>query len=185
MANTPGTSRQRKDKTRRPSKRIQAAFKTARHPGYWSVSTGSKPSRRKYTEAELQQFAFPIPIGGFPLISSIDQGFESDTFSRLAAYYGITNKELANYLQIPSATLARRLEANQFNSVESDKIYRGLRILSHARDLFEGDQKAAAEWCLKPAVGLGDEIPLALSRSSAGTEAVVDHIMRIEHGSTN
>ena len=49
-------------------------------------------------------------------------------------------------------------------------------------DLFEGDQGAARRWLRKPQRALGDNTPLAMSRTEVGAAEVENLIGRLEYG---
>ncbi len=143
-------------------------------------------SLKQYTPPKTAKSDFwrelGVPARGVKLHLALEQGFSFDIYKKLAKNAGIEQKQLAQYTAIKPATLQRRAGAGRFNSEESDKLYRFAEVLKAANDLFEGDAEGAKRWMHKPARGLGDLMPIEMISSSAGSEAVLDLIGRLEHG---
>ncbi|WP_233266249.1 type II RES/Xre toxin-antitoxin system antitoxin [Cobetia sp. L2A1] len=95
---------------------------------------------------------------------------------------GLESKELARYVVIPPATLKRRADTGYFKPAEGDRLYRFAEVYKSAVDLFEGDKAKAKEWLLSPVRGLGGRRPVEMVATTAGAEAVLDLIGRLEHG---
>jgi putative toxin-antitoxin system antitoxin component (TIGR02293 family) len=55
------------------------------------------------------------------------------------------------------------------------------RIFALAEEVLE-DRTQAGEWLASPQAGLGGRVPLELLETEAGTRAVEDELLRIEHG---
>ncbi|GAA6137568.1 type II toxin-antitoxin system antitoxin Xre [Arenicella sp. 4NH20-0111] len=123
-----------------------------------------------------------VPSRGESLFEMLANGFSYDTVQALLAEGLFQKSEFINITGIAPATLDRRKRDGHLNTVESDKVYRLLRIIDSATELFSGDQQKAVIWCRSQARGLGDRAPIDMVRTSAGTEAVIDYIGRIEHG---
>ncbi len=126
--------------------------------------------------------AVGIPQRGPELHAVLKQGIPYATYGKLASAAGLDRKELAKYVVIPIATLQRRAKQGQFKLEESDRLYRFAEVLKAATDLFEGDQHQARKWLLSPVQGLGGARPAEMVATSAGTEAVLDLVGRLEHG---
>jgi putative toxin-antitoxin system antitoxin component (TIGR02293 family) len=123
-----------------------------------------------------------IPSRGLALQSAISKGLPYTVFLQIAGLTRIDKKELAACLSISSATLYRRAKAGQFTPAESDKLYRFTGILVACIDLFEGSKDDALIWLQSDIKGLGDNRPVDLISTSAGCDAVIDMIGRLEHG---
>ncbi|MDF9435604.1 antitoxin Xre/MbcA/ParS toxin-binding domain-containing protein [Chromohalobacter israelensis] len=61
-------------------------------------------------------------------------------------------------------------------------MYRFAEVYKNAVDLFEGDRQRANTWLLNPVRGLGGQRPVEMIATTAGAEAVLDLIGRLEHG---
>lgn len=123
-----------------------------------------------------------IPERGESLFEGLQSGFDYQVFPKVAKVAGLDQKELAIYVSIPPATLSRRSKAGSFKQEESDRLYRFTEVLSKAIELFEGDMPSAQHWVKNPVKGLGDKSPFEMLNTTAGTEAVLDLIGRLEHG---
>ncbi|AFT68843.1 hypothetical protein B5T_00558 [Alloalcanivorax dieselolei B5] len=66
--------------------------------------------------------------------------------------------------------------------LEQKEPYRFAEVLKAATDLFEGDKARARQWLLNPVRGLGGRRPIEMLATSAGAEAVLNLIGRLEHG---
>jgi putative toxin-antitoxin system antitoxin component (TIGR02293 family) len=64
---------------------------------------------------------------------------------------------------------------------QSSRAWRFAEIIAQATDVM-GTQEAAEAWLLEPAMGLGNRRPIDLLSSTAGTEAVENHLTRLEYG---
>ncbi len=126
--------------------------------------------------------AVGIPARGPALHAALQQGIPYATYGKLASAAGLDRKELAKYVVIPMATLQRRAKLGRFKVDESDKLYRFAEVLHAATNLFEGDRDRARHWLLSSVQGLGGACPAEMIATSAGTDAVLDLIGRLEHG---
>ena len=83
---------------------------------------------------------------------------------------------------ISPATLQRRAQAGRFKQDEGDRLYRFAKVFKSAVDLFEGNRERAKRWLLNPVRGLGNRRPVEMVATTAGAEAVLNLIGRLEHG---
>ena len=123
-----------------------------------------------------------LPSRGPKLHEALSEGIPYKVYTKLASATGLENKELARYVVISSATLQRRAKTGRFKQDEGDRLYRFAEVYKSAVDLFEGDQKRANAWLLNPVRGLGGRRPAEMIATTAGAEAVLDLIGRLEHG---
>ena len=112
----------------------------------------------------------------------IQAGFPFNSFVLLARYMGVTNKELAELVQISTRTLNRRQKESKLKADESDRLLRFARIFTHAIDLFEGDKEAAQKWLSSGNQALKGDSPLEASKTEEGAREVESLIVRLEHG---
>ena len=123
-----------------------------------------------------------VPRQGEDLLEMLGDGFPYQTVKALLDKGLFQKNEFIAITGIAPATLDRRKKEGYLNTAESDKVYRLLRIIDAATELFSGNQNNAIAWCRKKARGLGSRAPIEMVKTSAGTEAVLDYIGRIEHG---
>jgi len=126
--------------------------------------------------------ALGLPSRGTKLHEALNEGVSYKVYTKLAETTGLESKELARYVVIKPATLKRRANAGYFNPAEGDRLYRFAEVYKSAMDLFEGDRVRARGWLLSPVRGLGGRRPVEMLATTAGAEAVLDLIGRLEHG---
>lgn len=122
--------------------------------------------------------AFDLPV----LLRLIDKGLSWKTLQRFVRNTGLTLEQVADLIDIPSRTLARRKVEERLTSQESDRLFRAARIYGRALELFEGDRDAATEWLTDPNTALGGVPPIQIARTEMGATEVDHLIGRIEHG---
>ncbi|MDY0919385.1 type II RES/Xre toxin-antitoxin system antitoxin [Pseudomonas viridiflava] len=141
---------------------------------------------RDYQPAMIQKQDFwqklGIPPRGDSLYTALRNGLPYEIFERLAQYTDLNRSTLAEHLGIAPATLQRRLKVRQFNSEESDRLFRLAAVYKATLDLFEDDTEATRLWLANPVHGLGNRRPLEMLATSAEAQAVLDLIGRLEHG---
>ena len=123
-----------------------------------------------------------LPARGVRLHQLLDTGIPLQVVKGLANTSGFDLASLARYTCIAPATYQRRVAAGRFKKDESDRIYRFAEVFNAANNLFEGDTDAARHWLRSEIAGLGNTKPVDMISTSAGTEAVLDLIGRLEHG---
>lgn len=126
--------------------------------------------------------ALGLPPRGAKLHEALSEGVSYKVYTKLTETSGLESKELARYVVIPPATLKRRADTGYFKPAEGDRLYRFAEVYKSAVDLFEGDKAKAREWLLSPVRGLGGRRPVEMVATTAGAEAVLDLIGRLEHG---
>ncbi len=137
-----------------------------------------KPAARK----DCFWRALGLPSRGAKLHEALSAGISYKVYTKLTEASGLESKELARYVVIPPATLKRRADTGYFQPAEGDRLYRFAKVYKSAVDLFEGDKAMAKEWLLSPVRGLGGRRPIEMVATTAGAEAVLDLIGRLEHG---
>jgi putative toxin-antitoxin system antitoxin component (TIGR02293 family) len=89
---------------------------------------------------------------------------------------------VAEMVQVPPRTLARRKEQGRLRPDESDRLIRASRVFARALELFEGDAEAARDWLGSAQPALGGAAPFDLVKSELGAREVEAVIGRLEHG---
>ena len=123
-----------------------------------------------------------IPINGEALIMELHRGFDYDLYDRLSKESGLEKQLISKAIGIPKATLNRRAASGKFSTEESDRMFRLIRIIDAAIELFEGSRESAVDWLQRPARGLGGRTPMDMVTTSVQYEAVLNLIGRLEHG---
>ena len=115
------------------------------------------------------------------LLEQLGNGLPTESFGRLQALLGVSQRALAGYLGLSEATLHRRFAEGRFKAEESERLYRYLEVFEKATALFENDAKART-WLSRPALALGGQTPLDFARRERGAREVLDLIERLEYG---
>ena len=93
----------------------------------------------------------------------------------------MSQAELAEALDIPERTLARRKREGILSREESAKLLRLARVAARAAEVFE-DLDLALAWLKTPLAALEDAAPISVLDTDIGAESVMDTLGRIEHG---
>lgn len=123
-----------------------------------------------------------LPPRGKPLLDAINRGFSVNVLREVAGNLSVDVYGIGKYINITSATLNRRLKDGVLTPAESDRLYRFTEIYDAALDLFEGDKEMANQWLNTPAIGLGNEIPMSVIRTSTGANDVLLLLQKLDHG---
>ena len=116
------------------------------------------------------------------LASQVERGFSYAAWERFLRNTELGQRTLAQLVDIPERTLARRKESGRLEPGESDRVARISRVFARAIDLFDGNVDGARAWLTQPAGALGDRSPLEFAKTDAGA-IEVDHLIgRLEHG---
>ena len=116
------------------------------------------------------------------LSEKVQVGFPFKAFISLTKSMEVTNRQLAELVQISDRTLIRRRKDGILKSDESERLLRFARIFTLTINLFEGDSSAAKNWLSSRNRALGDESPLEASKTEEGSREVENLITRLEHG---
>lgn len=115
------------------------------------------------------------------LRTSVQNGLPYSVFEEVQKGIDLPQSQLADILGIPARTITRRKEQNRFTSIESDRLYRVVRILAFTIDTL-GSVEKARTWLKNPNRGLGGEIPLTYLDTDIGSRQVEDVLLRIRYG---
>jgi len=116
------------------------------------------------------------------LSEKVQVGFPVKAFISLTKTMELSNKQLAELVQISSRTLNRRLKEGILKADESERLLRFSRIFTMSKNLFEGDSSSAQNWLRNSNRALGGESPLEASKTEEGSREVENLINRLEHG---
>ena len=116
------------------------------------------------------------------LIRATSAGLSWNAVTRFLGATGLSQSQLASYLDIPARTFARRREAGALDRRESEKLLRLAEIWEAALDLFDGDDARTRAWLVAPAFGLGNVAPIDYAQTEFGGREVRALIGRIADG---
>ena len=136
------------------------------------------PKSRPRIGATLGLKSMDVPT----LIRAANSGLSWNAVKRFLGATGFNQQQLANYLDIPERTFARRRETGALDRRESEKLLRLAEIWEAGLDLFDGDETRTREWLVAPAFGLGNVAPIDYARTEFGGREVRALIGRIADG---
>jgi putative toxin-antitoxin system antitoxin component (TIGR02293 family) len=116
------------------------------------------------------------------LAHQVERGLSFAAWERFLRNTELSPQALAQVVDIPERTLARRKAVGRLESAESDRLARVSRVFARAIDLFEGNVEGARTWLSQPLGALADRSPLDFARTDAGAIEVEHLIGRLEHG---
>lgn len=126
-----------------------------------------------------------LTLPGRPLdeqIRALERGFPSNTLALLADLMGWPKARLIEGLQLVQRTVTEREKKHaRFSPVESERLYRVVRIRGLAREVFSSDA-AVADWLNSPDRGLAGKKPLELLSTDLGAQKVENLIRAMAHG---
>jgi putative toxin-antitoxin system antitoxin component (TIGR02293 family) len=115
-------------------------------------------------------------------MSQIQKGFNWTLVSNFLKNTGFSQQELADFLEIPIRTFARRRESGGLSQAESERLLRLAEIFDDCLELFDNDREAAHSWLFSHVRGLGNASPLSYARTEIGAREVRNLIGRLLHG---
>lgn len=111
----------------------------------------------------------------------VRQGLPVTTLAVASSALGVSSAELIGWLHISPRTWARRKSAGRFDTLESDRLARLLRLIRRTADVVGGDNEART-WLTTPSRALDHRTPLEVAATEVGAEAVLQLLGRLEHG---
>lgn len=116
------------------------------------------------------------------IVGQIQRGLSYSAFERFQRNIDLPYRILAQVVEIPERTLARRKESGRFPPDETDRLVRTARIVGRAIELFEGSSEGARHWLTSPARALGGRTPIEFASTDVGAIEVEHLIGRLAHG---
>ena len=111
--------------------------------------------------------------------AALRHGLPRAAFEQLRDELGISTEELAETLEIPTRTLARRTD--RFKPDESARLLRLGSVVQKAANVLQ-DPVAARRWMTQPKIALGGLTPLRCCDTEIGAREAEALLGRIEHG---
>jgi putative toxin-antitoxin system antitoxin component (TIGR02293 family) len=120
--------------------------------------------------------------GTVELLRQVKRGLGYNSIEHFIREADIPRDEAIGLVRISTRTLARRKEKGRLSPDESDRLVRAARIVSQARQLFEGDADAANRWLKTSQPAIGGSTPTEYAQTEIGAREVEALITRLEHG---
>lgn len=133
------------------------------------------------TQASPRSFDQLEAAGLSGLLASIEEGLPTSLVGETEERLDLTPEEMASFLGISPRTLERRRKKGSLTSVESERLYRIVRLFRKAADVFDSEAEART-WLERPQMRLGEQVPLEIARLEPGAPEAERLLGRIEHG---
>jgi putative toxin-antitoxin system antitoxin component (TIGR02293 family) len=142
-----------------------------------ALTSAAQAARHDYTKLIGIKVKTPVD-----LVKHVEEGLAFTAVEALQREMDLAAKEMAKLLDIKFRTFLRRKETGRLQPAESDRVLRTSRLFARAKDLFDGDQKSARGWLMKPQRALGGAVPLEIAKTEVGAREVEKLIGRLEQG---
>lgn len=132
----------------------------------------------------IQEMAVKYEVNSseYALVNRAQEGIEVSAFFDLAHVSGLNNEELASLLDLSFKTIQRyQKDGKKLNALNSEQLLKMISLYQKAEEIF-GDLASFNRWLRKPALGLGNQIPLSFMKTSGGIDLIHDELFRIEFG---
>lgn len=140
------------------------------------------PARRPQRRASSRDFEFPeLRQDTRGLVESIREGVPAARVTLLSESLDVPFSEVLGWLDIPPATMARRMKSGRLGRSEGERAVRLARLLDRASGVF-GSLDRGREWLRAPQFALGGVVPLRFAETEPGAAEVERLLGRIEHG---
>jgi len=116
------------------------------------------------------------------ILAVLDTGLSWAQISSFLRASGFSTLAIAEFLDLPERTFARRRASGRFGKTESEKLLRLMEIYDSALDLFGGDAAATHDWLTSSVRGLNNARPIDYAQSDFGAREVRNLLGRLEHG---
>jgi len=115
-------------------------------------------------------------------IKSLERGFPSSALAEIAAALGLPKARIIEGLNLVLRTVTQREKKRErFSAMESERLYRLVRVRALAREIFSTDV-AVAEWLSIPDRSLGARTPLQMLATDLGAQRVESLLRAMMHG---
>lgn len=112
----------------------------------------------------------------------IRKGYSIEVAVRLQEVLDLSDETMAEILGRSRRTYRRYRNAEKrLGLSESERLFRYLRLLSRAEEVF-GDCEKAAWWLNEPNAALDGRVPVEVALTAPGAEIVEDLLGSLEHG---
>jgi putative toxin-antitoxin system antitoxin component (TIGR02293 family) len=115
-------------------------------------------------------------------IQTVERGFPSSALAEIAAALGLPKARIIAGLKLVLRTVTQREKKHErFSPMESERLYRVVRVRTLAREIFSADT-AVAQWMSSPDRSLGNRTPLEMLATDLGAQKVEGLLRAMMHG---
>ena len=116
------------------------------------------------------------------IMERVIEGLAFETLGQVARVYGVTQETMADWLGVSARTRERRRRAGSFDRLESERLYRYIRLYRRAVEVFDDELESAQQFLTESQPGLNSLIPAEVARTEYGASEVMDLLGRIDYG---
>ncbi len=116
------------------------------------------------------------------LIERLEKGLPVRVVEALRARAGLSDDEVYQLIASRRTLNRRKLERQRLSAAEADRAVRVARVTARAQQVFSARPAYAREWLRATQRALGDRSPFQVLTTDAGTRAVEEILLGIEHG---
>ena len=115
-------------------------------------------------------------------IETVERGFPSRALGDIAGTLGLPKARIVAGLKLVQRTVTEREKKHaRFSPMESERLYRIVRVRALAREIFATDA-AVAEWLTVADRSLGHRAPLEMLSTDLGSQKVEGLLRAMMHG---
>lgn len=115
-------------------------------------------------------------------IETLERGLPSGALADIAGTLGLPKARIVAGLKLPQRTVTEREKNHsRFSPMESERLYRIVRLRTLAREIFSTDA-AVAEWLTMADRSLGQRAPLEMLSTDLGAQKVEGLLRAMIHG---
>lgn len=115
-------------------------------------------------------------------IRTVERGLPSRALAEIARVLGLPKARIVEGLKLVQRTVTEREKTrSRFSAVESERLFRVVRVRALARETFATDA-AVAQWMNLPDRSLGNRAPLEMLATDLGAQKVESLLRAMMHG---
>lgn len=134
-------------------------------------------------EAIYAKYA-PQIRGNISIVLNARKGLNASILYDIILLTGFKKEQIATLFNTSAKTITRYTqEGKNLDVVNSEHALKLIALFKKGNEIF-GELEAFRRWIMKPAYGLGWEVPAELMETSGGIELIMEELYRIEFGAT-
>ncbi len=135
-------------------------------------------------EAAIYAKYAPQIRGNISIVLNARKGLNASVLYDIILLTGFKKEQIATLFNTSAKTITRYTqEGKNLDVVNSEHALKLIALFKKGNEIF-GELDAFRKWIMKPAYGLGWEIPAELMETSGGIELIMEELYRIEFGAT-
>jgi putative toxin-antitoxin system antitoxin component (TIGR02293 family) len=137
-----------------------------------------------HEEAAIYAKYAPQIKGNISIVLNARKGLSSNILYDIILLTGFKKEQIATLFNTSAKTITRYTQDGKtLDIVSSEHALKLIALFKKGNEIF-GEIEAFRRWIMKPAYGLGWEVPAELMETSGGIELIMEELYRIEFGAT-